>query len=248
MGLRASGTLKANTNPGSPENPPADFCYNLALDQEFLLFYTRNGTTYNFTISATDPADSTIWIDSSAFASATDPATAVSAAINALGISGISADNAGGTSQTCTVSDTNTGAAESHSGSIANAADPATITGGGSGWDAIAPSGATTEVVLAAGVDGKKIKQVQLSGNGSIGGGVSFAFYLRSPGDVDTQLTSPLGANTQSVAIPFTDAPEAWLNGLDAGESLVAKITPGSLGYLPADSSTCLAQAIFEQS
>jgi hypothetical protein len=222
--IRGSGVLQGHTNPGSPENAPSDLSYNLAFDQEFLLFYTHNGTTYSFTISVTDPADSTIWIDSSGFSTALDPATAVAAAINALSIPGITASNAEATSQNCIVSDTNTGPAESHSGSLTNTTDPITVTGGGSGSSAVPPSGATSEVTIIPADESKDVKMIK-AGVYNAGGGVNTTVQIAlTVASTYYPIGAAFSAYTMTGEVAAGEFFFEWVTGRPAA-SVVARMT-----------------------
>ena len=240
--VRGVGTLQAYTNAGSAAESPPNLTVEFAAIPTCLLSITINGTTKSVAYAADNPGGVDFWIDNAALISATNAATELVNIITGLSISGVTAANAGGTSPVCTVS-ASAGASYSLAGSVVSGSD-VTVAGGGDGEDAVAPSGETAEVVLVAGVAGKKLNIVSFA-PGFDGGiaGVTVALYLRSPEDVDTQITASGDAGTCAAWSPMTGAVQYLHEGKDAGESLVAKLT----GSLPSDATTCLVAAIAQR-
>ena len=102
-------------------------------------------------------------------------------------------------------------------------------------------SGAILEVYLYSG--NNSIGSVLMQ-NGYFDGNISgcgVQLYLRS-GIVDTPLSLQGNASVFGVFQPVNGDLSAWMNGLNAGESLVAKLE----GTIPSDGSTCNVGVIFQ--
>ena len=238
--------MQAFTSAGSDATPPPNIIIQFTTNPDpgatYNLVLGINGTNYAINVA---PVGTTTQIPSDAFSSQNDYATAIASYIIANFGSTISlADNDG--NGRVTFSSNSTGVAAQLSIDITSTAGSAlpNFSGGGNGTDAIGPSGQVTEVVLIAGVGGKKIKMSSGGFDGSISNGVNIGLYLRSPSDVDTQISALDTPDHCSSFVRTSGVLVQWNGGQDAGESLVAKLVNGTL---PTDASTCLVEVTAEQ-
>lgn len=235
---RATGTLQAYTDPGSPEAGPPNVVYFIGSTfGKFSL--TLNGSTVTFTVAIADPEDGSIWINSNSFSSTGEVANAMTNAFNGSGISGISVSN---NSNTVTVVCNLTGSTQSMSAT--GDSNISVISNGGVGTDYVAPSGATTEIILVTPITGAQIKTVRCSFAGSIGGGTTVALYLKDEANSYMLLSSEEPANSSGLFKPYLLSIAAWSAGGSSGESLYVELYGGTL---PVDSSTCTVEIVYEQ-
>ena len=108
------------------------------------------------------------------------------------------------------------------------------------GVDAVSGSGNVAEVTLIAASSGKKIKTVEIR-NGSSALSCGYSYCLKSPGGTYTEIANS-GTGGGVPAFLNSAGFLYWLNGKDAGESLVARYTGD-----PGTSTSTTPIAIVEQ-
>lgn len=246
--LRALGTLQAYTSPSVDAAPPPNVSLSF---QNVSAAYANiwidwNGTTWMITFAPGGYNGGDFPIDSSSCASGSDYAGALLyiLATNSgqfPNASVVSNDNAGN----IVIANTQTGSSASFSVSESDSGEGlVSISGGGTGTDGSTQGGGAQEVVLATGANDKKVKMLSAFFDGSLTDESYGALFLRSPSSVDTQITNSVAGSVFNQLLPTSGQLSSWTLGLNAGESLVAKLT----GVTATDGSTATVSAIFEQS
>jgi hypothetical protein len=237
---RASGVLQAPTSAATAPATVRFFHNNLVpLDTDTLSVTSAAGGILTLTFSSVGSGGSGGCVDTSG-GNIDVIAELVVAAINAASITGVTSPSYSWYSGYLDVQDANTGSAEFFI--FSSYPTGWSVAGGGTGTDA---GGATLEFVLQSGVGlpfPRGIRMIKAWADGAIGGMVTVALFLRT-GMGDAQISATLGANNAADFSVLPGTTGYWLNGVGAGESLVAKLVGGTL---PIDSSTCTVAAIFE--
>ncbi len=241
--VRGSGLLQGHTAAGSAATSPPPFVFSFGSPYtEFALNLVVDGGTYSFHIAAVDPqSPPLIWIDSTGWVTVQDVAAGIAAGINGQSIPNIVAEANMASPALVTVSHSGTGAATSLDGSLVNAGVDNTTSGGGSGTDAVAPSGAITEITLIAQDGAKNIKPVKLGTSGE-GINIGIEIALKIAGPTYYPVCNDLAANHTTGEATISTLYTEWL-GARTSAALVARMAAAA----PVGGSLTL-WAIVEQS
>lgn len=244
--LRAIGTLQAYTTPSvdAAAPPNLSLAFSPVSAGTCDVWLTWNATTWLITFSpgATNGGD--FAIDSNAFITGNDYASAFWGVIASnpgqfTNASLVSNDGAG----SIVILNNATGSSQVLEASTDNAV-VVNISGGGTGIDGSSLGGGAQEVILGNAVAGKKVKMIIGVSDGGVTDSSQIAFFLRSPSNVDTQITVSVPANYCVQLSPTSGGLYAYFAGQNAGEKLVAKL----IGCTATDGSTATVAAVFEQS
>jgi len=218
--VRGSGLLQGHTSTGSDATtaPDLTITFTLVPFDGVAWSLTVYGNVYGFTWSASDPANGTTWIDLAPISTVYDAATAFAAAINNMLLGTITASNL---SEVVTVTNSTTGVTSFLGISIGDGS--ATSTGGGTGVDAVAPSGGISEVVIIAQSGTKTIKPIRAEFHDSSGVAVGVQFALKV-GASYYPIGNDLGASVTVGRIEPVAFYAEWISGR-ASAALVALMT-----------------------
>ncbi len=237
---RGVQSLQAYTTPGVDGTPPAELSLtfmDFMGDGTAMTLYTPAGT-YRIVLASSNPGGFDIWVDISGVSDGYGWASRFGSTLS--GYPNISV-SVGGTVVYVDTSDIGSGV--QLNATADNPGYPG-VSGGGFGTDPISPSGATTEVTLVTALTAKNVKMVNGWWQGNIGGGVNVALFLVSSFGVGVQIAVYGNAGGGGIFEPDSGQLGAWINGLSANESLVARLVGGTL---PTDGSTCVVGVACEQ-
>lgn len=180
---------------------------------------TVTGVAHELQFSETDtaPSGGDVWVDTSGVTDTDSLAAAAAAAWASLGFS---SSSAGGTAYLGNAGTTGTGATLSGSSSWG---DVISLTGGGSGTNAVAGVGAVTEVTLAASTHASNVmRPMQCGWIQDALHWITIGFYLKTSGGTYTKICNDIVATTASGTVTIGSHYTAWASGV-TGASLVAK-------------------------
>jgi hypothetical protein len=220
--VRGSGLLQGHTSAGTPATAPPTLIITLgSFNTNFTWSITVSGTPHLVTAATTDPADGSYFMDTT---SLVDVAGLVAAMVSIINSQAWATAVDDGTVVVTTPG--STGASSSLSG--ATDLLGSTVTGGGTGADAVPASGGIQEVTLVAQDGAKTIKPVSVgfSGDGGLVCG-SIVLSLKVGG---TYYPFATIGNTPTLGMAAPDANVTeWVSGR-ASAALVARSTTLDLG------------------
>ncbi|WP_397382963.1 hypothetical protein [Prosthecobacter sp.] len=200
--VRGYGTLQGHTSAGAAATAPPNLRMDFVSNNFATFTLYVDGSSYNFTLSDTDPANGTIWLDAT-FNSSSVMAPAFRDAINALSIPGVTAYASNDGYDFMLLTKSTTGAASGLIFTVNTEPTAYVITGGGSGTDATSDSGAVQEVTLIPQSGVKSVLPVKISvfGDGALSG-VTVEVALKVGGSYYPVAALINGALTYGEAVP----------------------------------------------
>lgn len=200
--MRGYGTLQGYTSAGAAATAPPNLRMDFVSNNFATFTLYVSGSSYSFTLSDTDPANGTIWLDAS-FNSPPVMAGAFRDAINALSISGVTASASNDGYDFLLISNSTMGSSASLIFTANSEPTAYVLSGGGSGTDATSDSGAVQEVVLIPQSGVKSVLPVKISvfGDGALSG-VTVEVALKVGGSYYPVAALINGALTYGEAIP----------------------------------------------
>lgn len=214
--IRGIATLRGYNDTAPSDLPGSQAITFLSADDTVITIVLDGGSSYIFTFAPTDPVNGTIWVDTSTITTADEMGVALAGAL-----SGVFVSYNGGSGAWVEVVSSTAGSASSVSISETGENEIAPAVPGRNMGD---PIGEITEATLIPGVSGKMIKCIALGIMTATGGGVTVAMdvALRKGGSTSTVGSWP-SLSSGEASLPLSS--EDGLNGRDAGESLIARIT-----------------------
>lgn len=174
--ISGSGTLQGHTDAGSAATSPENLVITFSSMGDGYVQLNINGDSYTFHFANADPGGGVIWLDNTSMASPDDYAQGLTSAVSALSIGGVGGSQSG---NIATISNSGTGSSAVIS-CITNTIG--TPSGGGSGSDAVAPSGAIAEVELVSASTGKSLRPLRIFADDDDGLGVDVQVALKVSG------------------------------------------------------------------
>ena len=218
--VRGSGLLQGDTSPGAAATLAPDLTVTFGLIPVDGTIWSLGtyGTFYTFTWASSDPVNGSAWIDITSLSSIYDAASAFATAVNSLSLGFVTASNL---AEVTTITTSTVGATSVLNISIGDGS--ATSVGGGTGADAVAPSGGISEVVIIAQDGTKTIKPVKAGFHDAGGVAVGVQLALKVGGTyypIGTALTASATVGSIEPGSFYAE----WISGR-ASAALVAYMT-----------------------